>query len=178
MAFRGCDFGLITNFSLARGAFGAMSARKLDDYDRAILRLLQDDATRPQREIAQRVNLSAPAVQRRIARLSEDGVIEKMAALVDPVAVDLPITVLVEVALVDDRSPTVVAAKAFFRAAPEVQQCYLVMGTICFVLVVVAPSLADYERTSARLFADNELVRSYSSTMVLDRVKTGLTLPI
>lgn len=155
-----------------------MSARKLDDYDRAILRLLQDDAARPQREIAERVNLSAPAVQRRIARLEEDGVIARVSAVVDPASVGLPIMVLVEVVLTNDRSPTVTAAKDFFRAAREVQQCYWVMGAAGFVVMVVAPSLAEYEQISARLFADNELVRSYRSMMVLDRVKSGLTLPI
>lgn len=155
-----------------------MTARKLDDQDRAILRLLQEDAARPQREIAERIALSPPAVQRRIARLVEDGVIAQVTAVVDPVAVDLPITVLVEVVLSDDRSPTVSAAKVFFREAPEVQQCFWVMGEAGFVLVVTAPTLGDYERISARLFADNTMVRSYRSMMVLDRVKTGLSLPI
>ncbi|HZU64041.1 MAG TPA: Lrp/AsnC family transcriptional regulator [Novosphingobium sp.] len=155
-----------------------MPARRLDDHDLAILRLVQQDATIPQREIAERIALSAPAVQRRIARMEREGVIAGTAAMVEPAAVGLPITVVVELTLSDDRSPTVAAAKAFFRAAPEVQQCYWVTGASGFVLILVAESLGAYEAISSRLFADNEMVRSYRSMVVLDRVKVGAQLPI
>ncbi|WP_239018178.1 Lrp/AsnC family transcriptional regulator [Sphingomonas flavalba] len=154
-----------------------MITRKLDDHDRAILRLLQDDAWRPQREIAERVNLSAPAVQRRIARMEADGVIKRAVAIVDPAAVGYPITALVEVTLADDGSGTVAAMKDFFRDAEEVQQCYCVTGTAGFIVILLVPSMEDYERQTARLFADNALVRSYRTIVVLDRVKIGMGIP-
>lgn len=155
-----------------------MSAQKLDDHDIAILRLLQEDAGRPQREIAEQVHLSAPAVQRRVARLEKAGVIRRTVAVLDPSAVGFPITVIVEVTLRDDRSPTVAAAKAFFREAAEVQQCYWVAGVAGLILVLIAPTTEAYEKRTAHLFGDNELVRAYRTIVVLDRVKTGLTVPI
>lgn len=155
-----------------------MSAWKLDDQDRAILRLVQEDAGRPQREIAELVNLSPPAVQRRIARLERDGIIRQTVAVIDPAAVGLPITVIVEATLTNDRSATVSAVKKFFRAAPEVQQCYCVTGAAGFILVLLVPSMEEYEERTARLFADNELVRSYRTIVVLDRVKVSTSLPI
>ena len=155
-----------------------MVAHALDEQDRAILRLLQVDAARPQREIAEAVHLSAPAVQRRIARMERDGVIRRTVAIVDPVAVGLPITVLVEVTLTNDRSATVSAVKRFFRDAPEVQQCYCVTGTAGFILVLLVPSMEDYETRTAWLFADNEMVRSYRTIVVLDRVKVTSSLPL
>lgn len=142
------------------------------------MRLLQEDAARSQREIADAINLSAPAVQRRIARLERDGIIRQTVAVIDPVAVGFPITVLVEVTLTNDRSATVSAVKRFFREAPEVQQCYCVTGTAGFMLVLLVPSMADYETRTARLFADNEMVRSYRTIVVLDRVKVTSSLPI
>lgn len=154
-----------------------MSAHKLDSFDHAILRLLQADAGRPQREIADRVNLSAPAVQRRIARMEAEGVIKRTVAVVEPSAVGFPITVLVEATLTSDRSNVVAAATAFFREAEEVQQCYRVMGAAGFILVLLVPSMEDYEQRTARLFADNELVQTYRSIVVLDRVKVGLSVP-
>ena len=45
------------------------TAHDLDAFDRAILAILQQDNTTPQRVIGERVNLSAPAVQRRIRRM-------------------------------------------------------------------------------------------------------------
>lgn len=155
-----------------------MSPQALDGQDRAILRLLQADAGRSQREIAAQVNLSPAAVQRRIMRLERDGIIRKTVALVDPVALGFPITVLVEVTLTNDRSATVSAVKTFFREAPEVQQCYCVTGTAGFVLILLVPSMQDYEERTARLFADNDMVRSYRTIVVLDRVKVGVGVPL
>ncbi|POF63224.1 AsnC family transcriptional regulator [Novacetimonas maltaceti] len=155
-----------------------MSTHRLDPHDLAIVRLLQEDAGRPQREIARRVNLSPPAVQRRIARMQKEGIIRRTVAIVDQAAVGFPITVLVNVTLTDDRSATVSAIKAFFRDAPEVQQCYCVTGTAGFILILLVPSMEDYEQRTARLLADNELVRSYHTMVVLDRVKTGTGVPL
>ena len=155
-----------------------MLARQLDRQDLAILRLLQDDARQPQRAIAEAVNLSAPAVQRRIARMEAEGVIRKTVAIIDPAAAGFPITVMAEVTLVSDRSENIAAIKAFFRAAPEVQQCYCVAGAAGFRVIFQVPSMEEYEQTTARLFADNDLVRSFSTTVVLDRVKVSLSLPL
>ena len=47
------------------------ASRKLDSFDRAILRIVQRDNKMPQRSIAEAVNLSAAAVQRRIAAMHE-----------------------------------------------------------------------------------------------------------
>lgn len=155
-----------------------MSTQKLDEHGLALLRLLQEDASRPQREIAEAINLSAPAVQRRIARLEKQGVIKRTVAVLDPSAVGYPITVLVEVTLSDDRATTVTEAKAFFQQAREVQQCYWVAGVAGLFLVLVVPTTEAYEKRTAKLFGENPLVRSYRTVVVLDRVKVGLSVPI
>lgn len=155
----------------------AMNNLKLDDYDRAILRLLQSNASMPQREIAGRVNLSAPAVQRRIARLEAAGVIKSIVALIDHKAVGCPITLLVEVTLRDDRSTTVRQAKDFFKNAEEVQQCYWVAGIAGLVMIINVPTTEHYEDRTSKLFGDNDLVKSYRTIVVLDRVKVGMALP-
>jgi Lrp/AsnC family transcriptional regulator, leucine-responsive regulatory protein len=142
-----------------------------DQFDRAILRLLQRDNKMPQRAIAEAVNLSTAAVQRRIAAMEKSGIIERNVAIVDTRAVQMTVTTIVEVKLVDERLATVDHAKALFQAAPEVQQCYYVTGGLSFVLVIVVPDMIAYEATTRRLFAQNEAVASYHSFIALDRVK-------
>ena len=73
----------------------------LDRFDLAILNILQADNTTPQRAIAQAVNLSAPAVQRRIQRLKDSGVIRANVAVLDPVKLGKPLTIVLEVHLGD-----------------------------------------------------------------------------
>ncbi len=79
-------------------------AGTLDRFDLAILAILQKDNTTPQRAIGEAVALSAPAVQRRIKRMEESGVIRANVALVDPAAVGQPLTIFVEVQLESERA--------------------------------------------------------------------------
>jgi len=156
----------------------APSRRSLDSFDRAILRIIQRDNKTPQRSIAEAVNLSAAAVQRRIAAMEGAGIIEKNVAVIDTKAVQMAITAIVEVHLTDERLHTVDAAKTRFRAASEVQQCYYVTGGISFVLVIVVPDMSTYEATTRRLFAQNDAVVSFRSLIALDRVKVGVEIII
>ena len=152
--------------------------RVLDPFDRAILRIIQHDNKTPQRTIAEEVNLSAAAVQRRIAAMEEAGVIAQNAAIVDPDQVALTITAIVELHLRDERANTVDAAKAIFREAPEVQQCYYVTGGTSFILIIVTPDMRAYEALTRKLFANNELVDRYRTLIALDRVKAGTEIVI
>lgn len=92
----------------------------LDRFDIAILDILQTDNTTPQRVIAQAVNLSAPAVQRRIQRLKDSGVIRANVAVLDPVKVGKPLTIVLEVHLENER-PDRTARCA--RALPPKTRC-------------------------------------------------------
>lgn len=150
--------------------------RPLDSFDKAILRIVQSDNKMPQRAIAEAVNLSAAAVQRRIAAMEDAGIIRRNVALVDPAALGLTITSLVEVRLTDEHAATVAAAKALFLDTPEIQQCYYVTGGISFVLVIVTADMPAYEALTRRLFVDNDRVESFRSLIALDRVKSDTSV--
>lgn len=153
--------------------------RPLDSFDRAILRIVQRDNKTPQRAIAEAVNLSAAAVQRRIAAMEEAGIIARNVAVVDPETVQLAITAIVEVHLRDERAATVDAAKALFREAPEVQQCYYVTGGTSFVLIIITKDMRSYEALTRRLFEQNDFIDRYRTLIALNRVKadTSIVLP-
>jgi Lrp/AsnC family leucine-responsive transcriptional regulator len=153
-------------------------SKSIDEYDRAILRILQRDNKTPQRTIGEAVNLSAAAVQRRIAAMEANRVILSNVATIDPGAVDPAITVVVEVHLENDRSAIVDAAKALFRATAEVQQCYYVTGGAGFILIILVPNMPSYEALARRLFSDNETVLTFRTLVVLDRVKTEIAITV
>ena len=148
----------------------------LDPQDLAILDILQRNNTIPQRTIGEMVNLSAAAVQRRISRLEKEGVIQSNVAVLNPVAVGLPITVLVKVQIINERLDLLESLKATFLATPEVQQCYYVTGETDFVLVVTVPSMHEYEALTKRLFFENHNVKHFTSLVVMDRVKATLAV--
>jgi Lrp/AsnC family leucine-responsive transcriptional regulator len=150
----------------------------LDAFDIAILRILQQDNTTPQRTIGEAVNLSAPAVQRRIKRMEQNGVIRQNTALLDPAKVGQPITIFVEVEVESEKAELIDALKQSFAAAPEVQQCYYVTGEADFVLVVLVPDMAHYERLTRRLFFDRGNVRKFRTFVAMDNVKSTLSVPL
>lgn len=154
------------------------TVKQLDEFDRAILRIIQKDNKTPQRRIAENVHLSAAAVQRRIAAMEKSGIIKKNSALLNVHAVDMNITSIVEVHLKDERIETVDSAKNVFKSTPEVQQCYYVTGGISFVLIIVTSDVKSYEQITRRIFAQNDFVSSYRSLIALDRVKTGSEIVI
>jgi len=154
------------------------SASALDAFDRAILAILQQDNTTPQRVIGEKVNLSAPAVQRRIRRMEKDGVITANVAVVEPAALGHPITIFVEVELVSETARDIDAAKRAFLAAPEVQQCYYVTGEVDFMLVVLVPSMTAYKALTHRLVFADANIRKFRTFVAMDRVKVGLSVPV
>ena len=150
----------------------------LDGFDRKILAILQNDNSTPQRAIGDAVGLSAPAVQRRIKRMAEDGVIRANVAVVDPAAVGQPITIFVEVEVISETAHQIEQAKAEFAASAEIQQCYYVTGEADFILVIVVHTMADYEALTRRLFFGNNNVKRFRTFVAMDRVKVGLSVPV
>jgi len=150
----------------------------LDDFDRKILALLQRENLTPQRMIGEAVNLSAPAVQRRIKKMTEAGVIKANVAIVDPAALGHPITIFVEVEVISETAEQIESAKREFAETPEIQQCYYVTGEADFVLVVVVPSMKEYESLTRRLFFGNNNVKRFRTFVAMDRIKAGLEVPV
>ncbi len=149
----------------------------LDGFDWSILALVQRDNALPLRTLAEKVNLSTAAVQRRIQRLEEGGVIIANVALVDPVKAGKPITIIAEVSVERTSIDALSTTKASF-SVPQVQQCYYVTGEADFVLVLNVASMQEYQDLAARLFAENPNVKWFKTLVALDRVKVGLEVPI
>jgi DNA-binding Lrp family transcriptional regulator len=152
----------------------------MDRIDRKILALYQNDTRRIAESIGGEVGLSAAAVQRRIKRMREEGVIKSEVAIVEPRSVGVLITCIVLLTMVSKPGP--VAHLSRFKREmlmlAEVQQCYHVTGTCDMVVVVTARSMEDYGEFAHRWFESSDSVMRYETLVVLDRVKAGLALSI
>lgn len=155
----------------------ASSTLDLDGFDWSILALVQHDNAVPLRTLAEKVNLSTAAVQRRIKRLEEGGVIIANVAVVDPAKAGKPITIIAEVSVERTSAEALAATKARF-CVPQVQQCYYVTGEADFVLVLNVASMQEYQDLAGQLFAENPNVKWFKTLVALDRVKVGLHVPV
>ncbi|AEG68107.1 Lrp/AsnC family transcriptional regulator [Ralstonia solanacearum] len=151
---------------------------ELDSYDRKLLCLLQENNKLSQRDLADAVNLSASAVNRRIAALEEAGVIRANVSVVDAAALGRPITILVEVKLENERLDLLDEVCNRFVSRPEIQQVYYVTGDYDFLLVLNVRSMSEYEALTRELFLVSGNVKSFKTQVAMRRAKVTLNVAI
>lgn len=150
----------------------------IDAADRAILRAFQDDSATPIQALADAAGLSVPSVQRRLRRLRQEGVVTGETGMVDPAKLGLQMTFIVMVEMERERLDQLEAFKRRARREPHVQQCYYITGDADFVLVCLTRDMAEFEALTQRLFYADDNVRRFRTSVVLNRTKIGLALPI
>ncbi|MBE1161763.1 Lrp/AsnC family transcriptional regulator [Dyella acidiphila] len=151
---------------------------ELDKLDRRILVILQRDARRPAELIGAEVGLSASAVQRRIARMRDDGVILAEVAVIDPKQAGRPLTMIVDVEVERERPELLASLKQWIGAEPCIQEAWYVTGAGDYVLIVVARDVEDFEAVMQRLVTDNANVRRFQTRVALSTLKRGLLVPL
>ncbi|MCK1790272.1 Lrp/AsnC family transcriptional regulator [Pseudomonas violetae] len=149
----------------------------LDSYDRKILNLLQINNRISQRELAEEVNLSPSAVNRRIAALEAAGVIQFNVSIVDPALVGRPITIIVEVKLENERLDLLDEIKKRFISCPQVQQVYYVTGDFDFLLVMNVRDMGEYEQLTRELFFFGN-IQQFKTFVAMRNIKRTFAVPI
>jgi Lrp/AsnC family transcriptional regulator, leucine-responsive regulatory protein len=122
----------------------------LDDQDRAILRVLSEDAGVSAGELGRRFGLSQPAAWRRVRRLEEAGVLAGRRVEVDRAALGFGVTVFLGVKLATKGRVSLEDFERAVVAIPEVQVVQHVLGLFDYRLRVVARDIADFERVLRR----------------------------
>jgi Lrp/AsnC family transcriptional regulator len=151
--------------------------KSLDDTDRAILRLLQQDAEMPMAKLAEAVNLSPTPCWRRVQRLKEDGVIRRQVALLDPAKLNLGVTVFVSVKTNQHTQAWFDRFHAAVSEIPEVVEFYRMSGDTDYLLRVVVPSIGAYDAVYKRLIRSAEL-HDVSSSFAMEEIKFTTSLPL
>lgn len=139
----------------------------LDSLDRRILSILQEQGRIPNKQLAEEVGLSPPAVLERVRKLEERGIIERYVALVDHKRVGLGTVAIVAVSLNLHQKNSIENFHAFIKGCKKVLECYHIAGVEDYILKVYTCDIDDYEH-----FLLNELTR----TKGIDRVKTMFVL--
>ncbi|MFW3173046.1 Lrp/AsnC family transcriptional regulator [Geodermatophilus sp. CPCC 206100] len=141
----------------------------LDEVNRELLRLLDEDPRRSAADLARRVRMSPPAVRERVARLESAGVIRGYRLDVDPAAVGLPVAAWVRVRPGPGQLPRVAELAA---RVPEVAECHRVSGEDCFLLRVHVPSIQALEGV-----LDQFLLHGQTTTSIVVGTPVPVRLP-
>ncbi|WP_131668325.1 Lrp/AsnC family transcriptional regulator [Psychrobacter pygoscelis] len=145
----------------------------LDNTDKAILNLLQEDATLPLKSIAEQVHVSVATAQRRVQQLTESGVITKQVAIVDPNKVGFGLTVFVMIEMERSNTSMQHRFERLMHEQPQVMSCYEVSGDFDFLLAVNAKNMSDYHRFTRNILTYENNVRTFKSQFVMNFTKSG-----
>jgi Lrp/AsnC family leucine-responsive transcriptional regulator len=133
---------------------------QLDELDRRILNVLQDDASQTNAELAGLVHVSPPTCLRRVKQLEESGVIERQVVIVDPAKVGARLTAIVEITLDVQAAERMDEFEQLVAGEAAVLQCYRVAPGPDFVLIVHVADMPAYHALAHRLFATHANVRN------------------
>jgi Lrp/AsnC family transcriptional regulator, leucine-responsive regulatory protein len=150
----------------------------LDRLDLQILDILQQDASLPIRELAQRVHSSPATCQRRIAQLRASGILLKEVAIVDRLRVGRPLTVFVSVELEKQNNTLLRNFEKKMLAEPDVMACYEVSGEFDFLLIVNSASMERYHAFTREVFSSNNNVRNFKSIFAMNCSKFETRVPL
>lgn len=149
--------------------------QKLDDKDRQILGLVQRDAKLAQAEIARRVGLSAAAVNERLKKLEQSGVIRGWTAVVEPAAAGASVAAFVEVFIEHPRFEDAFLDR--IRVLDEVQECHHITGEFSLLLKVRVRDMEALQQLLLRTLNGMDGVRQTRTVMVLSTVKENAFVP-
>lgn len=149
----------------------------LDTFDRKILALVQLDCHLNAEVIAERVGLSASAVQRRLRRMRSEKIITAEVAVVDQQTVG-PLMTFIAGLEIRDNYDALPRIRLWAADHPEIQQIYYVTGHVDVMMIITAPSVKAYDMITARMMAENQHITRITTNVVLDTIKLGLFVPV
>ena len=122
----------------------------LDKIDMTLLRLLSENADLSAGALARRIDMSQPAIWRRVHRLEESGVIRGRRIVLDREKLGFGVTVFLGIKLSGKKGVQMEDFERAVSAIPEVQTVEHVLGMYDYRLRVVARDIADFERVLRR----------------------------
>lgn len=150
---------------------------EMDSTDKAILGLLQKDATLPRSIIAEKVNLSTTPCWRRIQRLQDQGIIKGEVALLDKEKLNLGLTVFIAIRTNQHNAKWLDKFAKATEGIPEIVECYRMSGDIDYMLRVVVPDVKSHDQVYKRLIGKVDIY-DVTSSFAMEELKYSTALPL
>lgn len=155
-----------------------MKQTELDKLDQKILATLQRDGRISNQQLAEQVGLSPAACWRRVRTLEETGIITGYSALVAPDRIGQGLCVLVNLSLQRHSIDSTVGIEQQVSSYPEVLQCFAVTGNADFVMRVIVPDMASYDRFLNEKIFTLQGIAQVHSNFSLREIKNTQTIPV
>jgi len=149
----------------------------VDRKDKAILKALQEDATRTVSDLAETIGLSKSACWRRIQNLEEAGIIGARVTLLNQQALGLNLTAFATVKTHEHSKAWFDQFHAVTSAMPNVMEVHRMSGEVDYLLRAVVPDMASYDAMYKELISGVNLF-DVSSSFSMETIKYTTALPL
>lgn len=153
-------------------------SKTLDNKDRLLLTHLQPTARLTNAELARRVNLSPPGVQKRLRKLEKSGIIESYVTLVDREAVGFDMLCFVQVTLQRHEPEAVHRFRRIVQTLPEVMECHHITGEYDYLLKVIVRNRKHLEQFLVETLTPIPGMDKLRTSLVLSEIKRTTTVPL
>jgi Lrp/AsnC family transcriptional regulator, leucine-responsive regulatory protein len=150
----------------------------LDQVDKRILNILQDDGSVTNVELSRRIGLAPATTLERVRKLKHQGFIRKTVALVDAARVRQSTVAFVNVSLTLHGAEKVNEFRSHVEELPQVLECYHISGESDFLLKIVASDIEAYESFLLHRLSGIPFIGKIHTSFVLSTVKHETRLPI
>ncbi len=150
-----------------------MDNRIIDEIDRQIISLLQENAYLSNAVLAEKVGLTTSTVHERVKKLEKNGIIKGYVAIVDFVALGKPITAFVRLTIGSTSADYLESKKSVLNICneePDILECHAVAGEDCYILKVRIPNPAALEKLIERIRCKAQISRAITN-IVLSTIK-------
>ncbi len=149
----------------------------MDSKDRKILALLQENALYSAAEIAEQIGLSTTPCWRRIQKLEEQGYIRARVALLDQQKMNVGTTVFVQVRTSRHSDDWLHRFTTTLSSMPEIVEAHRLSGETDYLLRIVVPDIAEYDRVYKRLIEELDFL-DISSSFAMEVLKSTTAIPV
>ncbi len=148
----------------------------LDDKDKKLLILLQNDSKKTTKQLAQQLDLSVTAVFERVKKLEKQQIIKKYVALLNPEKVHKSFTVLCHVKLVQHKKEYISQFENEIVAFPEVLECFHVSGDYDYILKICVRDIQEYREFMVSKLTNLQHIASTQSSLTIKEVKNSTVI--
>ena len=144
----------------------------MDNFDKMILRHLQDNAKMSTAELGRKIKLSTTATKERIKKLEDEGIIEGYTARINADKIGHSMIAFITIPVGDI---SIAEMGKRLMSLSEIQECHKVTGNTCFLVKAKVKSPAHLERLVDYI---NQFAKNTYTYLVLSTIKETSNLEI
>lgn len=151
---------------------------KLDYLDKEILKVLQQDSSISNLDLARHIKLAPSSTLQRVKALHDKGIIKRVVSILDANLLGFSVRAFVDVTLVNQKKDTLESFLQIVRNCDQVLECYITSGTSTLTLKCIATNFMDFDQFLVENLTSNDLVIRTETKFILEECKDTTQIPL